>query len=343
MSSNNDFEDNSCTYQSELAAMTDELLDDEKSLLRENAELLENDDFEESNKKLKKNKLRKAKYLESNEKETKKSKESEETKLESNNSTSLNQKDNNNDSNINNLENNNNKVNKTANDKKQNLSDKEETKLETIKETEEKVKNDIGEDQEIDNDSESKEEEEKANNDDEDEESSKVNKNNYHNLKDLENDLNTVIDCLPQVPFICNSTQGNEISKFLCWNLSGSVILRKNSDTNSSLSTIECFFSDITHKNKVLFNEYNTVYCGALNELGLVIITNEKSEILSSLSEADQDNINKPIFQKEDFNKIADDKSNMITIKFIPVNRYSVLKEWKLNLHDISIKSNNII
>lgn len=167
------------------------------------------------------------------------------------------------------------------------------------------------------------------------------NKLNYNNN---ENDENIIIDCLPQIPLVINSTQGNDISKFLCWNLSGCLILRKNPEFANNLSTIECFFNDLTNKNKILFNEYDNVFCGAINNLGIVIVSNEKSELLNLDNDnEDKNNINNTaIFQKEDFNINNNNKSNMITIKFKPADRYSILKEWKINIKDISIKSNDI-
>ena len=144
---------------------------------------------------------------------------------------------------------------------------------------------------------------------------SEVVQTHKHDSRIVQSRADNIINCLPQEAFINNvchfdATSSNR-SRFLIWNIIGSVIQREESKSNSF---IECFFSNISNKNKIFFSETNKINAAALNNCGLIVTTKP--------DEQDEDK-----YETEEPNKYSE-------ILFKPLNNYSLFKEWRVKLNE---------
>lgn len=91
----------------------------------------------------------------------------------------------------------------------------------------------------------------------------------------VESRADKIIDAIPQSSFVCNSTQFEENNfRFLCFNMIGSVILRNEGE----IKTIECMFSDISNKRKLVFSLAENISIAALNNCGLVLASKPEEQ-----------------------------------------------------------------
>ena len=121
-----------------------------------------------------------------------------------------------------------------------------------------------------------------------------------------------IINCFPQEAFVNNSTKtlDSTNSRFLCWNMIGSVVLREDGKNK----TIECHFSNLINKSKVVFTEEINISLGALNNIGLVVAS-------------------KP--EEQDIDKYENEtKCTFSELIFKPVNQQSTYKEWRVKFKE---------
>jgi hypothetical protein len=115
---------------------------------------------------------------------------------------------------------------------------------------------------------------------------------------------------MPQKGFISGSTTltNSTGSRFLCWNLIGSLAIREESD----FSAIEVEFSNPTNKKKLVIVDNNNISMGILNNCGCVFA--RKSE---------EDNMDE--YEKDE--KMDDNKKKSM-IQFKPIHTWTNLKDW---------------
>ncbi len=114
-----------------------------------------------------------------------------------------------------------------------------------------------------------------------------------------------IIDCLPQKPFIPGSTSflSNSNTRYLCWNLIGSIIIREEDE----FQAIDVDYSNPTNKKKLVIVDNNNCSMGVLNNCGA---------ILASKGE------------EEDFNEYEKEDKKISTLHFKPIHAWTNLKEW---------------
>jgi hypothetical protein len=142
---------------------------------------------------------------------------------------------------------------------------------------------------------------------------SNMNENDNLNHKVItQSKYDNIINCFPQEAFINNSTKTLDStgSRYLCWNMIGSVVIREDGKNK----TVECHFSNIANKLKVVFTEEINISLGALNNIGLVVAS-------------------KP--EEQDIDKYENEtKCNYSELIFKPVNQESTYKEWRVKFKE---------
>ena len=121
-----------------------------------------------------------------------------------------------------------------------------------------------------------------------------------------------IIISLPQQALISSCTKPSDAkeSRYLCWNLIGQIVARKESNFNS----IDITFADISNKKKISFIDTNDMCLAVMNNCGAFLANKTEEE-------------NDDEYEKEDKPKQA-----VIEFKSIHTGTYSLLKDWSITL-----------
>jgi len=111
---------------------------------------------------------------------------------------------------------------------------------------------------------------------------------------------------MPQKSFLPGSTNyaSNSNSRFLCWNLIGSIVLREENEFQS----IDVNFSNPNNKKKLVIVDTNNISMGVLNNCGAIFG-----------SKGDEENYDE--YEKDD--------KKLSTVLFKPIHAWTNLKEWQ--------------